>query len=388
MRILFLNVYVKVTGGADRHCLELATVLRARGHSVRFLATDAGGAEAGAFIPLSVSSETRNSLPWRRQLNVARRSIWNPSAAAAMARLIRDYQPDLVHAHKLYPQLSVAPVVCASHAGLPVVQTAHDFEFVSANPEDDRGGRVDRRESELRFGALNTATFPIRRLVHVRRVSSWIAVSDFVASVYARHGIDCQVLENFTLAPRQAPLPFEERSGALFLGRLVQHKGVQDVLELASRVRALDVTVAGSGPMETDVREAAAALPNLHFTGFADAPRARGLLESARVVLMPSRWAEPGSLAALEAMATGTPIVAFASGGLAQYVQRAHAGLLVSNNPAEFAHAAWRLHEDRPLWEEHSREASTAIRTTHSPERYAERTERIYERAVRRTVSQ
>jgi glycosyltransferase involved in cell wall biosynthesis len=377
---------MKVTGGADRHCLDLADILRGRGHSVRFLATGGAGIdEAGGFVPLSVSSASRNSLSRREQLGVARRSFWNASAAAAMGRLLRDFKPDVVHAHKLYPQLSVAPIVRAHQAGVPVVQTAHDFEFVSASAEDDLRASVDRHESALRFRALNTATFPIRRHIHAPRVSAWITVSRFVASVYANGGIDCNVLENFTVATSESLPPFERRDGAVFIGRLMDHKGIEDVLELARRTPELSVTVAGFGPRATDVCAAADALPNLRYAGRVSEAEKWGLLRDTRVVLIPSRWAEPGPATPLEAMANGTPIVAFANGGLAEYVENAGAGVTVAEDREALVEVTQQVHDDRNWWNALSRAGVIAVNSIHSPDRYVERLEAIYRLAITRS---
>ena len=149
MRVLLVNKYTRVTGGADRHCLDLAGMLSARGHSVRFLSFKGGRSDqlGGAFVTPTVMHETRDRLSTAERMAVATHAVWNRSAAAATRRLISDFRPDVVQAHKLYPQLSVAPVVVAHAAGVPVVQWAHDYEFVAAHPEDDRGSRLDRLES-------------------------------------------------------------------------------------------------------------------------------------------------------------------------------------------------------------------------------------------------
>ena len=137
MRILLVNKYVKVTGGADRHVLDLAELLREHGHAVRVLSLmDGGRREVGAFVPPTVTHETRDRLRGSEQLAVATRALWNRAAAGAMRRLLLDFRPDVVQTHKLYPQLSVAPVLLAHSAGIPVIQWAHDYEFVAAKPED------------------------------------------------------------------------------------------------------------------------------------------------------------------------------------------------------------------------------------------------------------
>ena len=213
MRVVLVNKYAYVTGGADRHCLELARALRAHGHSVAFLSTASANNEEtdGVFVRCGVTHATRESLRGTRAAGVALRALWNGEAAYGMKQLIDEFHPDVIHAHKLYPQLSVAPIVAAA-GRVPVVQTLHDYELVSASATDSRGGRVDREEALRAYRFLNSATLPIRRGLHVRRVSQFITVSSFVADVYKQHGIDCAVLPNFVpaTASRGTSLSFSE----------------------------------------------------------------------------------------------------------------------------------------------------------------------------------
>src|SRR4051794_8484820 len=168
MRVVIVNNFARVTGGADSHCLDLAVALRERGHEVAFLATkDSRNIERqGAFISCHITRESRDSVRGTAAARVAARSLWNQEGARAMRMLARKFEPDVVHIHKIYPQLSVAPVVIARQLGLPVVQTVHDYELISASAFDDKGSALDKRESSFRYRALNDATFPIRRLVH------------------------------------------------------------------------------------------------------------------------------------------------------------------------------------------------------------------------------
>jgi hypothetical protein len=63
MKILMVNVYGHVTGGADSHCFSLAKALEDRGHEVAFLATESplNVIDRGGFVPLTVTYETRDT---------------------------------------------------------------------------------------------------------------------------------------------------------------------------------------------------------------------------------------------------------------------------------------------------------------------------------------
>ncbi len=383
MRILLVNGHARLTGGADVHCFDLLRLLGERGHEVRMLSTLHPGnlPATGAFVPLTVDRGSRGSLARRDQARVAALACWNPTAAAAADRLIADFQPDVVHAHKLYPQLSVAPIVVASRRRVPVVQTAHDYEFVSASAVDDSGARIDRDEERASFRALNSALFAIKRGAHVPRVTAWITVSADLAEVYRRQGrIESHAMPNFVTAA-DAPGPARERSGALYVGRLAIEKGLDHVIGLARRRPDLPVAVAGDGPLATEVRDAASSLPNLSFLGPLAKAEVDARMRLASLVLMPAAWREPAGLVALEAMRAGTPVVAYDRGGLAEYVRTAGAGLVTSPGLDHLAAAVDTLLADPGLWGRLSAAGVEASRTAHAPDTYLDRLESIYRTA-------
>jgi glycosyltransferase involved in cell wall biosynthesis len=383
MRIVIVNKYLHITGGADRHCRGLAEILRERGHEVVFLSTESiGDSEFPAvFVPTTVTHDSRAELPLTRQVATGAKALWNPQAAAAMKRLLADHRPDVVHAHKLYPQLSVAPLVESTRAGVPVVQTLHDFELISGSALDVRGGWRDVDEARFRYRLLNSTTFPVRRRVHVRRVRAFVSVSRYVARVYKAHGIDSSVLPNFLPSTdRPGPRPaFADRNGIAFVGRLQPEKGVADVVELARRLPAIPVTIAGSGELDAYVAEHAARLANLTAAGFLDADGLRELVSGARVVVVPSRWQEPGPLTPIETMAQGTPVVAYANGGLAEYVADSGGGEVVPADVENLIRACAELHSDAETWSKLSQRALAAVEGTHSRDRYGDAIERVYE---------
>jgi len=381
MRILMVNAYGYVTGGADRHCLALADALRTRGHNVAFLsaASESNVVTTGRFVPPLVTHANRDSLPLRRRAKVAGYALWNPDSARAMRELIDEFRPDVVHAHKVYIQLSVSPLVVAARHAVPIIQTLHDYELLAASALDDTGGWHDRDEARLSYRALNTATYPVRRLVHRQCVRAWISPSRFLAGRYAARGIRAHVLPHFVERSGDSPaLAFSERRGAVFVGRLTSAKGVIDVLEVARHLPDTRVTVAGEGPLAAEVAAEARRLPNLEFVGFRDHNGVLRLLRSARIALMPSRWQEPAGLVALEAMSVGTPVLAYSSGGLAEYVSEAGAGQLVPGCAGALARACAALANDSRVWEGFSKAGLNAVDDTHAIERYTKRLENIY----------
>lgn len=386
VRVIIVNRFATVSGGAEKHAVSLARLLRGRGHQVRFLSTcSSDNAESdGAFVPLAGSDFWRGQPAASERAAVAAKALWNRHAAGAMRTLIDRFHPDLVHLHDIYPQLSVAPVVVSARRRVPVVQTLHNYELMSASPVDHRGGRLDRGDAARSVRWLRTALRVVRSRAHVPRVTAWIAVSRYVAERYAEHGIEATVLENFIdPAPPGADPGFDQRRGIVFVGRLAPEKGVRDVLALARGLPGVPVEVVGRGPLGDEVEAAAGRLENLDYAGELPGEAVGARIAGARLVVVPSHWQEPAGLVALEAMARGTPVVAYATGGLAGYVCEAGAGAVVPVSAEALTGAAGAIHDDRDSWDEFSRAGREAAATTHSPERYASRLEDLYERVAR-----
>jgi glycosyltransferase involved in cell wall biosynthesis len=367
-----VNKAAWVLGGAEQYCLLLTRGLRERGHEVQWLsvAADSNEERAGAFVP-RVSGRAK-----------AARALWCRPAAGAMEAMIDRFAPDVVHANMLYAQLSVAPIVVAHRHHVPIVQTIHGYELISASSADERGRWVDRSPIGLPDRVINTVTFPLKRLVHLRAVDEFIAVSSYVAGVFAPY-VRSHVVPNAVPASQDSP-GFDERRGVLFIGRFYKEKGADHVLEMARRRPELPVTMVGGGPLWKEATALAERLPSLTLTGWLEHDQIDELMRSARVAVMPSRYGEPAPIAALEALAAGTPLVAYPFGGLSE-MTRVGGGWLVEADPGALADACARLHDDRDAWERSSALGRAAVRDgPFSMDRFLDLTERVYEHAIAR----
>ena len=109
---------------------------------------------------------------------------------------------------------------------------------------------------------------------------------------------------------------------ALFAGKLVGFKRPVDLLFAAARVRAggipLEVLVAGSGPLEADLRMQAKALDvPVHFLGFCNQTAMPGVYAAADVLVLPSDGRETWGLVVNEAMASGSMVIVSNAAGCA-----------------------------------------------------------------------
>jgi glycosyltransferase involved in cell wall biosynthesis len=122
----------------------------------------------------------------------------------------------------------------------------------------------------------------------------------------------------------------------LFIGRLAPEKGL---LTLAQAIRQKPVTriaVCGSGPLQATIEQS----DGLDYIGYEQGEALRTRIANAEFLVMPSTGIESFGLAAIEAFACGTPVIASRHGGLREIVEHGHNGLLVTpGNANELADA-------------------------------------------------
>jgi glycosyltransferase involved in cell wall biosynthesis len=239
-----------------------------------------------------------------------------------------------------HPAQPVTPLLPPALAGAQIVH-AHQFRSVPS-----RLAAVTARAR----GAATAVTdhgLPGRTwggLVH-RLFDRYLTVSRFSAEVLGAPPDRTEVIYGGADPRRFAPQPGGDRDGVLFVGRLTPHKGV-DRLIRALPARA-GLRIAGSGghdprPPERDYPDLLRRLAegrDVRFLGPASEEDLPGLYRRAAVLALPSvdrtcygrpvPVSELLGLTALEAMASGTPVVASRIGGLAEVVVDGETGFLV-----------------------------------------------------------
>ena len=179
--------------------------------------------------------------------------------------------------------------------------------------------------------------------------------------------------------PCRGEMQSSERGYLLWIGRICPEKGTHLALD-AARQAGIKLIIAGAvypfswhqQYFEREVR------PRLLAAGamaeFVEAPpfdRKLELLRGARTVLIPTLAPETSSLVAMEAMACGTPVVAFSNGALPEVVADGETGFLVTN-VEEMANAISRVDSIQP------RQCRTHVEAHFSAARMADDYQRLY----------
>ena len=329
MKILAVHNRYQRPGGEDQVFVDETALLEARDHRV-------------------VRYEVHNDQVERvNRLTLAKDTVWNTSAYRELRALIRRERPDVVHFHNTLPLISPAGYYAARAEGVPVIQTLHNYRLLCPVALFFRDGRVCEdcmgkavpwpgvvhecyRGSRAASGVIATM-LTVHRVMRTwtEMVDVYVALTEFARSKFIEGGLPAGkivVKPNFV-----APDPGRGQGGggyALFVGRLAPEKGTGTMLAAWERLGTrIPLKIVGDGPLRDRVVEAAARRSNVEWLGHRPVEEVHALMGKADMLVFPSEWYETFGRVAVEAFATGTPVIAADIGAVAELVEHGRTGL-------------------------------------------------------------
>ena len=303
-------------GGAEAYAALVASTL-AESHEVLVLSGSAEGDVAAPVAALPALAELADDAAVAKKLVWHARDQWRPTVHAAVAKQLREFDPDVVHTHAVQG-LSAAVFTAISRSGVPHVHTAHDLSLICARTSMTR----DRH-----FCGGECASCRVQRAVRgsafKRHITTLLAVSDYIRRRHMEYGVvdpdNATVLRLGSsareLRPRRVP---DDRSLHLgFLGKLAPNKGILTLIDMfRDAPSSWQLTIAGTGPLTGRVEAAARDIPNVRYLGHVSGDVKEAFFDEIDVLAIPSEWEEPAALVGTEAAARGVPLLVSDRGGL------------------------------------------------------------------------
>jgi len=339
-------------GGAELIAHNQAKLLQQRGHNVIIFAGDS----ASAAERHSMRRDDFDGLPvFRVRLHPQDCqpefvNFSNPAVESRFNSLLEAFSPDVVHMHNIIG-LSAGIIHAAKKRRAKTVLTLHDhwgFCYKNTLIKKNREICVDyTRCAECMpfIGSTEGKAIPIRMRrdflsLQMSEVDAFISPSLYLAETYVRAGIPVgkmNVIWNGVDVNRFSRVVKKPRTGKVrftFLGHFGSHKGLDIIIDALSLLCCHDrfsLNLAGSGELADHIRQRVEGLRlggAVKFWGKVDNTRIAEVFSETDVQILPSIWPENQPVSITEAMATRTPVIASAIGGIPELVLNGYNGYL------------------------------------------------------------
>jgi glycogen(starch) synthase len=319
-----------VIGGLGRHVHHLATDLVAAGHEVVVLSRRPTDTDPSTHpttdtvdegVRVIAAAQDPHEFSFGEDM-----MAWTLAMGHAMIRAgftLRDWQPDVVHAHDWL--VAHPAIALAEFFDVPLVSTIHATE--AGRHSGWVSGRVSRQVHALESWLVHESDSLITCSASMREEITRLFGPGLSEITVIPNGIDTH---GWPFAKRR---PRDGAPELLYFGRLEYEKGVHDAIAALPRIRrahpGTTLTIAGDGTQLDFLKETARrhrVLKATNFVGRVDHSQLLTLLHRADAAVLPSHY-EPFGIVALEAAATGTPLVTSNVGGLGEAVIDGDTGL-------------------------------------------------------------
>lgn len=341
MKILLVNKYHFIKGGAEKHFFMLKELLESHGHTVIVFAMKHPNNQPSPYEKYFVSNADLEKVTWSwRGLGVALRMIYSWEARRKMEQLIKDERPDIAHIHNIYHQISPSILLALKKHHIPVVQTLHDYKLISPNYslyhdgqicEITKGGRYCRAVGHKCVKGSRAASLVCAIEMYVHKLFGWyennvdvfIAPSRFLMGKVKEWRTRVKKITMLPYFLNTATRPAADQPGDyfLFFGRLSEEKGIP-VLLRATTGLDFPLHIIGTGPDEPRLRQITQDLnlSQVKFLGYQTSQHLIDAIRGARAIIVPSLWYENCPLVIQEAFQQGRPVIATDLGGMKEFV--------------------------------------------------------------------
>ncbi|RKY92998.1 glycosyltransferase family 1 protein [candidate division KSB1 bacterium] len=409
MKILMVDKFYFIKGGAERYLFELSEILKLHGHRViPFSMKHASNypTEYENFFVENIDFNSDSSFNLLNNIKIAGRVIYSFTARKRIETLINQEKPDLAHIHMIDHQLSPSILHSFRKYNIPVIQTVHQYKLVCPNyllynPYSKRicekclkGAYyhpiIEKCHKNSRLAGLLLATesyFHKLLQTYRKNVNIFHVPSKFMGLKLKEAGIDNNKIEHlfYTIKIGDYSPHYDSSDYFLYYGRLYKEKGILTLLAAMTKVVSSKLLIVGEGPQEKELKTFVLnnKLNNVEFIGLKRGGELKSLVSNAKFVVVPSEWYENSPLVIYESFALGKPVIGSNIGGIPELIDDNVNGLIFEpGNSDELADKINFLLDRPKLITDYGKRAREKAEKDFSPEPHYEKMLEKYQRLL------
>lgn len=350
MRVLLTNHFPFEGSATGTSTYDLAVGLMGAGHEVRVLVVDLDRRSREAFpvrrvicrsadpqadLPFDLPSFTTHPQSRLTYFNLTDDQVaqYRDVLREAIDEEVTRFDPHVIHCQHLWVQAALV-----LETGVPYVASAQEtnLEGYYRDPRYQLWAEQGAENAGKIIAESRWMANEVQRIFRVEddrvvTIPSGIDTRLYQTPAGARE----QVLARLNLPPHPGPI-------VAYGGKLLASQGVDVLLKAAQRYEKqqpqLMTVVAGDGPEYRKLTQLSyeLGLKHTHFLGHHERVDLAAVYQMADLVVVPART-DPFELVPIEALASGTPVIASRVGGMPEVVQEAYGGLVTPDSPDELA---------------------------------------------------
>ncbi len=326
MKIMMVHVRYRLKGGEDAVFENEIKLLRANSSKV-------------SVVKLEYTNDQIVEQGILNKLQLGLDTIWSRRSYKLLLSEIKEHDPDIVHFHNIFPLLSPSVYKACNDAGVPVVQTLHNYRWICPAGTFYRDGNVceecvDRnllqsvkyacyRESSLATSVVAGMILYSRiNSIIQKHVSRVIVLTEFAKEKFVQSGLS---EERIVVKPNFCFNSGEKNNNVgeyvLFIGRISKEKGIYTLMHAMEGMQNIKLKVAGDGPELSSIRRRVKENNiNVEMLGSLDKAQLNRAIKDAAFIVLPSQWYEGFPMVVLDAYSNSKPILVSKIGGLSELV--------------------------------------------------------------------
>ncbi|MFH0907094.1 MAG: glycosyltransferase [bacterium] len=357
MKILQINKFFFLKGGAERHLFDLLELLAEKGHEV--LVWSANHPKNFSFYDKNDFAEF-NDLSKKqgiiKEIKKAKRIFWNKEAKDKLEKLLIKTKPDIAHLHNIFSHLSPSIIFALKKHNIPIVMTLHDYKLFCPNYQFFSQDKIcfdciekKNYKSCLSKKCIKNSFFQSMAgylegkwqkdfLKIVDKIDMFLAPSLFMKKKALMWGIPSEKivhLPNFINKEPQTNT-YGENKYFLYFGRLSSEKGVKFLikafLKISIQLPDWKLTIVGDGPEKEKLEELVGHNKQIEFLGHKNGKELKEIAKGAYLIITPSVWPENFPYSILEGLVLGKMVIGAKIGGIPELIKHKKTGLLFKPN--------------------------------------------------------